>query len=109
MFTAGKWKRFFLALYNPVIRHLVVLQGGSLSEVPLYMFCPTYNLLIKDNLSIKDKCFNFVLVPNCPFVIQRFHCITTFAVKVTPKLLHELLHTHALACCIILSVAYEER
>ena len=25
-----------------------------------------YNLLIKDNLSIKDKCFDFVLVPKCP-------------------------------------------
>ena len=25
-----------------------------------------YTLLIKDNLSIKDKCFGFVLVPKCP-------------------------------------------
>ena len=24
------------------------------------------NLLIKNNLSIKDKCFDFLLVPKCP-------------------------------------------
>ena len=31
-----------------------------------YMNGSEYNLLIKDNLSIKDKCFDFVLVPKCP-------------------------------------------
>ena len=31
-----------------------------------YMNDSKYNLLLKDNISIKDKNFDFVLVPKCP-------------------------------------------
>ena len=35
--------------------------------IPMHMNAAcNHKLLIKENLSIKDKCFGFVLVPRCP-------------------------------------------
>ena len=50
------------------------------------MFGCKYNLLIKDTLSIKDKCFNFVLVPKCP--LFRGSLVYSSSVLYNPKTDH---------------------